>query len=59
MAVRSHLATAYHKAGHTVEAMTLLEQVTADCERLLGEDSPEQPGHRLPGGGAHRGGNRS
>ncbi|MEU1456942.1 tetratricopeptide repeat protein, partial [Streptomyces avermitilis] len=37
---RSNLAAFCWEAGRTGEAIGLLEQVVADCERVLGDDHP-------------------
>ena len=57
---RNNLAAVYQAAGRTAEAIPLHERTLADCERVLGPrpprhpDLPEQPRHRLPGGGPAR-----
>ncbi|MFI1016135.1 tetratricopeptide repeat protein [Streptomyces sp. NPDC020965] len=38
---RLNLALSYWRAGRTQEAITLQEQVLADCERILGPDHPD------------------
>ena len=40
LASRNNLAYAYREAGRLDEAITLYEQVTNDCARILGEDHP-------------------
>ena len=37
----ANLASSYWQAGRTTEAITLLERVLADRERLLGEEHPD------------------
>lgn len=37
---RNNLASAYDSTGRTAEAIPLLEQTLADCERVLGADHP-------------------
>ncbi|WP_329238312.1 tetratricopeptide repeat protein [Streptomyces sp. NBC_01460] len=41
LAARANLASSYREAGRTREAITLLEQVTADRQRVLGADHPD------------------
>src|SRR5580704_12595416 len=41
LATRHELAEAYHWAGRTAEAITLLERTVADRERVLGADDPD------------------
>jgi hypothetical protein len=38
---RNNLAMSYRAAGRTAEAIPLLEQTLADCERMLGADHPK------------------
>ncbi|MGV9573361.1 tetratricopeptide repeat protein [Streptomyces nigra] len=38
---RNNLAHAYQTAGRTSEAVTLLERVVLDSERVLGGDHPD------------------
>ncbi|MFD8588685.1 tetratricopeptide repeat protein, partial [Streptomyces sp. NPDC059637] len=37
----NNLATSYRQAGRTTDAITLLEQVAADSERILGPHHPD------------------
>ncbi|MFB7374100.1 tetratricopeptide repeat protein [Streptomyces sp. NPDC056222] len=38
---RGNLPTSYVQAGRTGEAIDVLEQVAADCARVLGDDHPD------------------